>query len=182
MQTIYDVILKIINKVNRLNLYKKRFKNSPKDWNMLCSAMDTIEDTCEAGLYFEKRGLGETVGGKYLKLYGLLQSIYVQQDSIKVLHKIFINKKLIDNIYQGWRIIRNLRNMTVGHPVCYDYGEKSVFLSRVTISNKGFQLLVNKNTSPINSTHFINVDLLKYYKNYIKETVNILNVVLDRIN
>jgi len=182
MNTVYNTILKIRDKVNKLNLYKKRFKNSSKDWNILCSAMDTVEDTCEACLEFEKKGLGKNNGEKYLRLYGLLQAIYVQQDSIEGLYRIFVKKQLDVRNYQNWRIIRNLRNMTVGHPVCYDYGKESIFLSRVTISNKGFQLLVNKNTSPTNSTDFINVNLLGYYKNYIKEAINILNDILIRVN
>jgi len=57
------------------------------DWNTLCSLMDVIGDTELAKQNFRKFGLsGPTkifeLGEQYLRLYGILNAIYMQSNAI----------------------------------------------------------------------------------------------------
>jgi len=116
--------------------------------------MDTIGDTTLAIDHFNKTGIGQDEGEKYLRLYGLLQAVYLQQDAIKFLFqtikKCFDEKnKLKDwKNYQlnSWNELRSYRNLSIGHPIenkTFKRGKtKRVFISRVTISSDGFQLII----------------------------------------
>ena len=56
-------------------------------WHMLCSCMDTIEDTEEALESFLKLDIDSSDEGRnYLRIYGALQALFVQQDAVKNLH------------------------------------------------------------------------------------------------
>lgn len=74
----------IINR-NGGEFHKKYFKNHLDDWNILCTSMDNIGDTDLAIKHFIKVGIGQNDGEKYLRLYGLLQRVYLQQDAIRFL-------------------------------------------------------------------------------------------------
>lgn len=179
MKKLYDIILKIRDCVNELDLFETQFQNNYRDWNKLCAAMDIIEDTCEACLVYEKNGLGEGIGEKYLRVYGLLQSIYLQQDAIKILAKILANIEIVHDKLANWKRIRDIRNMSTGHPIEYNYGEKSIFLSRVTITDNNFQLLVWDNNTE--KDKFLDIDLANIYQEYIKEGEVLLNEVIGSI-
>lgn len=89
---------------------------SDKDkWHQLCSSMDAIGDTEAAIAAFESSDDRNTVGERYLVIYGLLQALFVQQDAVH---------HFCDSIGFIWRPrdtpriheIRELRNDCVGHP------------------------------------------------------------------
>ena len=65
------------------------FQPRHDDWNLLCVAMDTLDDTCLALEDYEAAGLGTESREKYLRLYGMLQAVFLQQDCICYLHKMF---------------------------------------------------------------------------------------------
>lgn len=67
--------------------------------------------------YFESSGIGQDDGEKYLKLYGLLQAVILQQDSIRELYGIFVGENLISNSNPALENIRQFRNLTAGHPI-----------------------------------------------------------------
>jgi len=102
------------------------------DWNMLCSAMDLLEDTECAKENYLKFGLsGPTkyneVGEKYLRLYGILNAIYLQKDAIISLLKycdlpnIKKEKEFIENI----KIVK-FRHIAGSHTLNYkDYSNKN---------------------------------------------------------
>lgn len=175
MKEICSLVVKIRDLVNELDLFKKRFQNNLKDWNRLCSSMDYVEDTCEACTDYEGSGFGKKIGGKYLRLYGFLQSIFLQQDAISTLSEIFLTKSVNSNPPKNWKRIRDLRNMSAGHPVEYNYGSKSVFLSRVALVNNSVQLLVWNNTT--NKDRFKDVNITQLYKGYITEANTILREI-----
>jgi len=138
---------------NNTTLYERYFKSHLDGWNALCVAMDTLGDTCLSLEYYEASGIGNEYGEKYLKLYGLLQAIFLQQDSIRKIYRIFIESDLQSDSDSAWAKIRDLRNLTVGHPIekkpikkKHETETKRSFISRVTIHSDGFQLIVwNKN-------------------------------------
>ena len=160
--------------VNNANLYEKYFKSRLDEWNALCVAMDILGDTCVALEYYEDSGMGDTDGEKYLKLYGLLQAIFLQQDSIRQLYRILLGKDLQPDSNSEWDKVRDLRNLTVGHPIAKKdkAGTKRCFISRATIRSGSFQLLVwDKEKEQIG---FEDVDLESLYEKYKSEAVILL--------
>ena len=64
-----------------------------EDWSFLCVSMDIIEDACTAINNFLNFGLnGPTkyndIGEKYLRLYGILSSTYIQQEALLKLYRL----------------------------------------------------------------------------------------------
>ena len=91
------------------------------DWSKLWTAVDNLEDTQLAiDEYASLKNFSR------LAVYGLLQSMYVQQDAISHLEKA-INVPIPDwkKDYPGLSNIRDIRNETIGHPI----SEKGLYTS-----------------------------------------------------
>jgi len=176
-------IREIVNR-DDIEFYRKYFKSHQDKWNTLCAAMDTIGDATLAIQDFQTDGVGSRQGEKYLRLYGLFQAIFLQQDAIRELFLIIKHsfdaqhflKDLEDYSLEGWKTIRRYRNLSVGHPIkneSYEKGKiKRVMISRVTISSKGFQLLISDPASP--SLVFQHVDLDELLSMYLSEAKTVL--------
>ena len=109
-------------------------------WNKICSSLDTIGDTILSIDDYLSSEYPKSTGLKYIFTYGLLQSLFIQQDAVKQLAEAFeVNFSLNEKL----KNIRAIRNASVGHPtknlvkgtVFYNY------LSRITISKSGFTLM-----------------------------------------
>ena len=150
--------------VNRANLYDRHFKAHLDEWSALCVATDTLEDSCLALGYYETCGIGEEDGEKYLKLYRLLQAIFLQQDSIRQLHRTLVGTDLQPDSGPAWKTIRDLRNLTVGHPLAKKdkARTKRCFVSRSTMHTGGFQLVIWNSDKGQNE--FEDVDLEHLYE------------------
>lgn len=176
-------IREIINR-NDGEFYEKYFKNHLDDWNILGISMDTIGDATLAVEYFKETGVGQEVGENYLKLYGLLQAIYLQQDAIKFLFRVI--KKCFDeknelsdwSVYQkeSWNELRSYRNLSVGHPIenkTFERGRtKRASISQITISSDGFQLVIWDGVT--GSDQFQDIQLKDLIELYLSEAKKIL--------
>jgi len=176
-------IREIINR-NGGEFYEKYFKNHLDDWNVLCASMDTIDDTALAIEYFKETGIGQDDGERYLKLYGLLQAIYLQQDAIKFLFQVI--KKCFDeknelrdwSVYQkeSWNELRSYRNLSVGHPIenrTFESGRtKRASISQISISSDGFQLVIRDAVT--SGEQFQDVQLKDLIESYSSEAEEIL--------
>jgi hypothetical protein len=182
MNNIRRLASSIRDYVNTSNLYDKYYKDNPDKWNMLCVSMDTLGDTCEALLNFESEGVEGNFGGKYLRLYGVLQGVFLQQDAIKYLCK-SLGQPLpkLKESSSSWKTIRKLRNLTVGHPVEVKINKtvKRCFITRVSISSQGFWLVVYNASE--NKNEFEAIDLQKLYSGYKEEASAILNEILGNL-
>ena len=177
MRRISALEQQIRNYVNNTNLYEKYFTSHLDEWNTLCVAIDTLGDTCLALEYYEASGIGDEDGEKYLKLYGLFQAIFLQQDSIRQLYRIFLRSDLQPDSESAWKRIRELRNLTVGHPIEKKdkTGRKRCYISRVTIHSDGFQLIVwNKDKE---QDEFEDINLKSLYEQYKLEAVKHLKSI-----
>lgn len=90
--------------------------NKPEDWKFICSAMDLIEDTCSAIDHFLRFGLNgssryDEIGEKYLRLYGVLNSTYLQQEATYVICKCC----QVDQLKQFKEAIESLEIRDVRH-------------------------------------------------------------------
>lgn len=117
------------NTCNKLNLPKSC------NWKLLVSIIDLLEDTEESKRNFTRFGLsGPTkspeIGEYYLRMYGLLNAIYLQRGAIKELLELSknSNKKEIIKKINNTMIIR-LRHIAGAHTVdfkSYNSGEAKI--------------------------------------------------------
>ena len=128
------------------NLYEEHFKTLQNEWDRLCAAMDVLEDTCLALQNYERDGLSSDEGEKYLRLYGLLQAICVQQDSIRHLYDIFTERPLKNTPNSAWEHLREVRHKTAGHPIETFRGKINCFLSRQSIQDDKFTIVIWETT------------------------------------
>lgn len=111
-------------------------------WHQLWTAMDVIDDVDLALTAYEQNDFPTNTGEKYLRIYGALQGLFIQQDAlhdlIKVIHpakEIAFNDVLKD--------IREVRNKSIGHPTRME--RKGVLSAHGIVQNsmrkEGFELL-----------------------------------------
>lgn len=184
-------IREIINYDGIGGFRSKYFHNNRDDWHILCSSMDIIGDTTLAISNFIENGIGSTYGEKYLRLYGVLQAIFLQQDAIKFLYTTIKNscddknvlKKWDDCLLDSWKEIRKYRNLIAGHPVentSYEKGKtKRAMISRMTISHNGFQLLILDSGNSKEEFKIISLELID---KYLDEAKSILLEIEDFLN
>jgi hypothetical protein len=84
-------------------------------WHQLWTAMDVIDDVEAAMTAYLEREFPKDTGEKYLRVYGVLQGLFLQQDAlfdlIRAIHPtkgIAVNDVLKD--------VRDARNASIGHP------------------------------------------------------------------
>ena len=88
-----------------------------KKWNLMCGSLDSIESAQMAiNAYKEFKKDSTDRGLQVLKIYGLFQSLYVQQDSVRNLFESLDIKLKNFKKYPKLYRIRNLRNKSIGHP------------------------------------------------------------------
>jgi hypothetical protein len=99
--------------------------NTRDDWEFLCAAMDIIADASAAILHVQKFGLSgptkyDDMGERYLRLYGLLSAIYIQQEAALQLYRIFGvgNYAAMKEQVEGLEL-RHLRHKIASHGVQY---------------------------------------------------------------
>jgi len=118
-----EKIQKLGNLINSSVCYKQSAwdRKGDGDWSKLWTAVDNIEDSQLAiDEYLTLKNFSR------LAIYGLLQSMFVQQDAIFHLEKaIKIQTPDWKKDYPGLSNIRVIRNETIGHPI----SEKGLYTS-----------------------------------------------------
>lgn len=93
-------------------------KCAHNEFEVYCIAKDTIQDTGETLLLHRQHDFVKDVYRRYVEYYGVLQAVYMQQDAINALFKLFMAQQEIDfATLPNWQELRDLRDDTVGHPV-----------------------------------------------------------------
>ncbi len=110
-------------------------------WNKMWASMDIIGDTQLAIDFYSTLPKFNSINGGYLYIYGLLQALFVQQDACLHINNVITGEKI--NWKSDYPIlfdIREIRNMSVGHPG--SRGDKSFHhISRISISKDSFEML-----------------------------------------
>jgi hypothetical protein len=177
------MIAKLERKIRDIiNLDRKRSALLEKkaNWNKLCSALDLIGDTELAIEAYPSLCSIEGDGASYLIVYGVLQTLLLQQDAAKhiavslELKQIKPPKELNE--------IRTIRNSAAGHPTSQkENGSfKSCFISRFSLSPLSFELLTSFSDSTEHKFTHINLPQLidiqkKYVGKLLEEVVAELN-------
>ncbi len=127
---------------NFINNPRKQFYllKDAKAWNKLCSSLDVIGDTELAIDSYLERVSTDSIGENYLIVYGILQVMLVQQNAVKdMANALSINCHFSKEL----NIVRKIRSDSIGHPTTQreDKTSKSNFIVRISLSDKGFNLM-----------------------------------------
>lgn len=113
-----------------------------KNWNQICSSIDVLEDTTYAISSYINDSFPNDDGLKYIYVYGILQALFLQQDSLKHLTCALLSRNEKDYPEnEEFEKIRNIRNEAIGHPTNRHNGKSFHYISRITIDKNGFDLL-----------------------------------------
>lgn len=146
------------------------------DFEKYCIAKDTIQDTAEGLLEHRKQGFTDDVYRRYIEYYGVLQAVYMQQDAITALFKLFMTPEAIDfDALPNWCELRALRDDTVGHPV----GRlKRLNRNGIAYNCVNYQWCPGTNISSWGSK---NVNLAALLDKYDPEAANVLESIFRRL-
>ena len=160
-----------------INEPRKQFHliKNEKFWSQLCSSLDVIEDCDLAIASFVDGDFGKDFGEKYLKLYGILQALFLQQDAVTNLCE---SLGLPNDIsaHPKLKEIRDIRNDSVGHPTKRGEYKSYHFISRTSIEKMGFTLVSDFENSETKSRKISVIDLIEDQKKYL---TSILKNVID---
>ena len=140
MQDIAQLVDDIRELINRPRKKYALLQNKAM-WAMLCSSMDTIEDTELCFDAFLTQDIDRADAGvKYVFVYGTLQALFVQQDAVQNFHEALNIPYTQDPSLEN---IRDIRNDSVGHPTKRgkSQGHSYNFISRITLGSQGFRLM-----------------------------------------
>jgi len=114
-------------------------------WHQLCVAMDTIQDTDSAVSAYINHEFPSDTGEKYLRIYGILQGLFLEQDAlVELIHAIRPVKNIQpkDLLTAVLIDIRGVRNKSVGHPVKVGYKTFSTHaIVQHSMRKDGFELM-----------------------------------------
>lgn len=112
----------------------------PAAWNKLCSSLDLIGDTQIAIDTYPQLCSVRQQGVSYLIVYGILQTLLLQQDAAKHIGDA-LNIKI--KLPKALEEIRVIRNSAAGHPSYQKENglSKSSFIARMSISPTSFELM-----------------------------------------
>ena len=179
MQLIVDVERDLRQFIEDAFLFERYYKNQADEWHHLCVALDTLGDTSLGLLEFESGGFGSRHGERYLRLYGFLQALFLQQDSIQSLTRLFLHTALSGPDGSAWSELRELRNLAVGHPLANTRNKlgttKRTFISRPTLSSDQITLMIWDSSAA--STRFLHVDVADLYSRYKVEALRHLRAI-----
>lgn len=151
-----------------------------KFWNQLCSSLDVIEDSDLAIAAYINSEFGTDDGEKYLRLYGVLQALFMQQDAvINMCESLGCQNDL--TTHPKLKEIRDIRNDSIGHPTKRRNYKSYHFISRVTITKSGFQLISDyENNETTTSRDILVIDLIKEQRKYLSEKLKkVINFLKD---
>jgi len=82
MPSIEQQISQIRDLINKPRKQYLLLKNN-RLWNQLCSSLDVVQDTDIAMEAYLRNAFPEGEGEKYIRVYGILQVLVVQQDAAR---------------------------------------------------------------------------------------------------
>lgn len=146
-----------------INLPRRHYNLShgTNSFYQLCSAMDIIGDICLAlRSYLENDH--DDQGLAYLEIFGVLNSLNIQQDAVRRLYKIILASEIdLEQEYPRIREIRKARIHVAGHPVTGDGA--SHFLVRFTLTRVGFEYQSFKNGGEFINSIVNLYELIEYH-------------------
>lgn len=176
-------IIELCNSLNKAihePLYHN-FYNIPNElkYNQTFTSIDLIEDSQIAIEEFESAESLEKQGRSTLLIYGLLQSLFLQQDGLYHLYKCVVDENIKQpdffDIFSFDKNIREVRNDIAGHPTNRKNTE-FYFIAKGPISKDRFTYA---GYTPTFRT--VEVDLKTFITKQLEFTINVLQTVEKNI-
>ena len=159
--------------------HQHRLIANTRVWYQLWTAMDIIDDVDSAMDAYLDNEFPAEIGERYLRLYGAMQGLFLQQDAladlIKVIHPA---KEVLRN--DVLKDVRDARNASVGHPTqLRRNGELSTHgIVQNSMTKNGFSLL----SYPAPERNLLQyVPVLEMIRNQRAEAVRILEEVINEL-
>jgi hypothetical protein len=161
------------------------FESRVDEYNKFCVALDTLEDSVLAIRDYCQAGFGDREGENYLRLYGLFQAVFLQQDSIRSLWEVaFEGEFPAPATNSAWKIIREIRNDATGHPieVTRNTEIRRTFVSRAHLERGKLFLVTYERNSNQDRQQEYNPDelLLSYFLESIPSLLKLAGKVRNR--
>lgn len=80
------------------------------------TSMYLLQDTTESLMAHRSKGFSSDPLEAYIEFWGVMQALFIQQDSISELYKAVIGRALCPCKLTSWKELRNFRNTCAGHP------------------------------------------------------------------
>ena len=162
-----------------INKPRKQFNllKNHKFWSQLCSSLDVIEDSDLAIDAYINSEFGNDDGEKYLRLYGVLQALFLQQDAVTNMCE---SLGLPNNLTSHPKLkeIRDIRNDSIGHPTKRGNYKSYHFVSRVTITKSEFQLISDYGNNKTTFRDISVIDLIKEQRKFLSEILKkVINIL-----
>lgn len=150
-------------------------------WKRLCAALDALRDSQRAIDKYKTIGDVDHITGDSLLLYGILNALYIQQDSIRTWGEL-IGEKIDFRDYPDTLRVREIRD-----DICHasDRGLKSgvskfqIFIIPVSYRQYYFEYL--RFTTATSTPETIHVDLAKCISDQERDIVSIINLFIQKI-
>lgn len=157
--------------------YQVDLLEDSSNWNQICSSLDVIGDTIYAIGSYGASEFPKDSGLQYIYTYGLLQSLFLQQDALRHLSEAF---DIQLNPSPTLMEIRGIRNASIGHPTKQNQkGERFYnYISRMSMSKHGFDLLRH---SEHRNSDMINVDIPAMVRKQLAEVISGYTVIANRL-
>jgi len=156
---------------------------SNEQFQAFCVAKDWLQDTCEAILAHRARGFCVDPLQGYIEFLGVMQASFVQQDAINELHYALIGtriSKLDLAKMPAQQELRELRNLTAGHPTNKSVGEsrtKRISIRRQAMSYECIAYV--ERSSKVSSHKTMNLGQL--LDNYDKEAATMMQSLFEQL-
>jgi len=179
MTKIYDLEDRIRDFINSGRRQSNLLRDSAT-WNKLCSSLDLIGDTQIAIDAYPQLFNVKEQGVSYLIVYGILQTLLLQQDAAKHIgDALNIEVKLPKDLKE----IRVIRNSAAGHPSYQRENglSKSSFITRMSISPTGFELMTMYSGDKEYEMRYIEIpSLIEKQQVYLGEILSKVMVELEK--
>jgi len=157
--------------------HQRALLETKQTWYQICSSLDVIGDTTLSLEDYLASGYPVSYGLKYIYTYGILQSLFLQQDAVRNLTEAFCVP-----YHSGEKLkkIREIRNSSIGHPTKQTLNREIHYnyISRISLHKKGFTLM---RSSPSNDAQFIDVDIIDIIDEQTKEIQKALLALSEKL-
>lgn len=122
MSNLHDLISEIREYIQSEDVYQKLTSSEAQKHNVLCSALDVVDDIKEAiHSYLNlKEFKGRSIN--YIYIYGIFNCLHSQTIAVQFIYKFFLESKLDIKKNKELDIVRLLRNKIFAHSVDTDNG------------------------------------------------------------
>jgi hypothetical protein len=171
------------NKINKAN-FKSNFLKGKDNYKKAFVSLESIEDSQSA--IDEFLNLDENIlpGRTTLYIYGVLQSLFCQQDGILHLYKLIVDNSIkIGTLFEQFHFDsghREIRNDIVGHPTNRNNGKELYYLAKG--SNTKYAFTYAGFTQNLEKFRVKDVDLRKLITEqeiFVTEVLNAVNTEID---